>query len=160
VDASIPAEHLRKSMHSVLLSAQSNETHCAGMIMSSQVYERNGWDVMCNIPGNDRQLNKLLRTRWFDVLHLSQSGSLRRDSRLMSIRATIDSARAASLNPSLIVMVDGRTFAERPEVYRAVHANAMCVSALDSAPGAERLLESSRSVMPVCFGTRAADLRR
>jgi hypothetical protein len=46
-------------------------------------------------------------------------------------------------------MVDGRTFAERPGVYRTVHANAMCASALDSAPTAERLVEASRSVMPV-----------
>jgi hypothetical protein len=48
-------------------------------------------------------------------------------------------------------MVDGRTFAERPQIYRAVHANAMCVSALDSAFVAERLLEASRSVTPVCL---------
>jgi len=80
---------------------------------------------------------------------LSQSGALRRDTRLTSIRATIDSARAASLNPSLIVMVDGRTFAERPQVYRAVHANAMCASVLDSALMAERLLTKARSVTPV-----------
>jgi hypothetical protein len=136
-------------MHSVLLSAQLNEPHCAGLILSSQVFERNGWDVMCNLPGDDRALNELLHTQWFDVLKLSQSGSLRRDSRLTSIRTTIDSARAASLNPALIVLVDGRTFAERPQVYRAVHANAMCMSALDSAPIAERLLQASRSVTPL-----------
>jgi len=48
-------------------------------------------------------------------------------------------------------MVDGRTFAERPQIFRAVHANAMCLSALDSVPIAERLLETSRSVTPVCL---------
>jgi hypothetical protein len=151
VDAAIPTEHLHKPMHSVLLSAQANETHCTGLIMSSQVFERSGWDVMCNWPGNDQALNELLQKQWFDVLQLSQSRSLRRDSRLTSIRSTIDAARAVSLNPSLIVMVDGRTFAERPHIYRAVHADAMCVSALESAPLAERLLESSRSVTPVCL---------
>jgi hypothetical protein len=149
VDAAIPTEHRPKQLHSVLLSAESNEPHCAGMIMASQVYERSGWEVMCDFPGDDQALNELLHTQWFDVLQLSQSRSLRRDSRLMSVRATIDSARVASLNPSLIVMVDGRTFAERPGVYRTVHANAMCASALDSAPTAERLVEASRSVMPV-----------
>jgi hypothetical protein len=55
------------------------------------------------------------------------------------------------MNPSLIVMVDGRTFAERPQVYRAVHANAMSVSALDAAHLAERLLATTRSVTPVCL---------
>jgi hypothetical protein len=112
------------------------------------VFERDGWDVSSNFPGNDQALNALLHGQWFDVLKLSQSGSLRRDARLMSIRATIDSARAASLNPALIVMVDGRTFAERPQIYRAVHANAMSTSALDAAHIAERLLQGSRSVSP------------
>jgi hypothetical protein len=64
---------------------------------------------------------------------------------------TIDEARASSLNPALIVMVDGRTFAERPHIYRAVHANATSFSALDAAPIAERLLETSRSVTSQCL---------
>jgi methanogenic corrinoid protein MtbC1 len=146
VNAAMPAEHMHKPQHSVLLSVQLNEPHYAGLIMGCEVFERNGWDVSSNFPGNDQALNALLHTQWFDVLKLSQSGSLRRDSRLMSIRATIDAARAASLNPALIVMVDGRTFAERPQIYRAVHANAMSLSALDAAPIAERLLQGSRSV--------------
>jgi hypothetical protein len=151
VDAAIPGGNRRNAMHSVLLSAQLNEPHRAGLIMSSQVFERNGWDVMCNFPDNDESLNELLQTQWFDVLKLSESGALRRDNRLTAIRATIDAARAKSLNPSLIVMVDGRTFVERPQMYQAVHANAMCVSAVDSAPIAERLLAASRSVTPVCL---------
>jgi methanogenic corrinoid protein MtbC1 len=150
VNAAMPGEHLHKPNHSVLLSTQSNEPHSAGLMMSSEVFERNGWDVIRNFPADDQALNNLLQTQWFDVLKLSQSGSLRRDNRLMSIRSTIDAARAASLNPSLIVMVDGRTFAERPQIYRAVHANAMSLSALDVASIAERLLQVSRSVTPVC----------
>ncbi len=120
-------------------------------MMSSEVFERDGWDVIHNFAADDQALNNLLQTQWVDVLKLSQSGSVRRDSRLMSIRATIDAARAVSVNPSLIVMVDGRTFAERPQIYRAVHANAMSVSALDAASIAERLLQTSRSVTPVCL---------
>jgi hypothetical protein len=151
VNAALPAEHVHKPMHSVLLSPQLDEPHSVGLVMSSEVFERRGWEVICNIPGNDQALNHLLHTQWFDVLKLSQSGALRRDSRLTPIRATIDAARAASMNPSLIVMVDGRTFAERPQAYRTVHANAMSVSAIDAAPLAERLLESTRSVTPVCL---------
>lgn len=151
VNAALPAEHLYKPMHSVLLSAQLDEPHCLGLVMSSEVFERNGWDVICNIPGDDRALNNLLHTQWFDVLKLSQSGALRRDGRLASIRATIDAARATSLNPALIVMVDGRTVAEQPQIYRAMHANAMSTSSLDAAPIAERLLATSRSVMPTCL---------
>jgi hypothetical protein len=89
----------------------------------------------------------LLHGHWFDVLKLSQSGSLRRDSRLLPLRDTIDAARLASLNPALIVMVDGRTFTERPQVYRAVHANAASLSVLDAVPIAGRLLNANRSLL-------------
>lgn len=150
VNAVFPAEHLRKSMHSVLLATQLNEPDRLGLLMASELFERGGWDVKRQASGNDQALNEVLRTQWFDVLKLSQSGALRRDSRLESIRVTIDGARAASINPALLVMVDGRTFAERPQMYKAVHANAMCASALDAVPSAERLLDLNRSVTPLC----------
>ena len=151
VNAALPGEHLHKPMHSVLLSPQLDEPHCVGLVMSSEVFARHGWDVICNVPGNDQVLNNMLQTQWFDVLKLSQSGALRRDARLASIRETIDSARSASMNPSLVVMVDGRTFSERPQVYRSVHANGMSASALDAVALAERLLEKTRTMTPVCL---------
>jgi hypothetical protein len=115
--------------------------------MSSEVFDRSGWEVTCEFPGDDQALLEVVHGHWFDVLKLSQSGSLRRDNRLLSMRATIDAARLASLNPALIVMVDGRTFAERPQVYKAVHANDVSLSVLDAVPIAERLLGVSRSLL-------------
>lgn len=146
VHTALPAEHLCKPGLSILLSSQPNESHRVGLAMSHEVFNRSGWDVVCEIPRDDQSLGDLLHGHWFDVLKLSQSGALRRDSRLPAMRATIDAARAASMNPSLIVMVDGRTFSESPLVYHAIHANAMSVSVVDAAPQAERLLEASRTV--------------
>ena len=115
--------------------------------MSSEVFDRNGWDVTCEFPNADQSLLDTVHERWFDVLKLSQSGSLRRDGRLISLRDTIDAARLASLNPALMVVVDGRTFAETPRVYQAVHADAVSCSVLDAVPIAERLLDVSRSLL-------------
>jgi methanogenic corrinoid protein MtbC1 len=150
VNAAMPAEHSCKPAHSMLLSSQPDETHRVGLLMSSEVFNRRGWDVMCEFPNDDEMLNDVVHARWFDVLKLSQSGSLRRDSRLPAMRATIDAVRAASLNPALIVMVDGRTFLERPKAYQAIHANAMSGSVLEAVPLAERLLNVSRSVTATC----------
>ncbi len=146
VNTAMPAEHFCKPAHSMLLSSQPDETHRVGLLMSSEVFNRRGWEVMCEFPNDDATLSDLVHARWFDVLKLSQSGSLRRDSRLAAMRATIDAAKAASLNPSLIVMVDGRTFGERPKAYQAVNANAMSGSVLEAVPLAERLLQGSRSL--------------
>jgi len=150
VNTVIPAEHFYKPEHTVLLCPQPQEAHYVGLAMSSQAFDRNGWAVNCECPTDDLTLSGLVHARWFDVLKLSQSGSLRRDTRLTALRNTIDSARAASLNPSLIVMVDGRTFLERPQVYRAVHANAMSASVNEGVTIAGRLLATSRSLTALC----------
>ena len=150
VNAAVPAEHAIKPQHSVLMCSQPLEPHSVGLVMSSEAFDRKGWQVDCEFPTDDRSLNELVHGHWFDVLKLSQSGSLRRDSRLAALRATIDAARAASLNPALIVMVDGRTFVERPQIYKAVHANAMGTSALEAVGVAERLLAASRTLTARC----------
>jgi hypothetical protein len=150
VNAALPAQHVCRPGHSVLLSSQPSESHRVGLIMSSEIFDRHGWDVMCEAPFNDQNLGDLVHAQWFDVLKLSQSGCVRRDGRLAAMRATVDSARAASLNPALIIMVDGRTFAERPQTYRAVHANAMSASILEALPVAEQLLTAIRSQSADC----------
>jgi hypothetical protein len=147
VNAAVPGDYACKPGHSVLLCPQPSEPHGVGLVMSSEVFDRHGWEVTCEFPGDDQSLLDVVHGHWFDVLKLSQSGSLRRDGRLLPMRDTIDAARLASLNPALIVMVDGRTFAERPQVYRAVHANAVSLSVLDAVPIAGRLLTASRSVL-------------
>jgi hypothetical protein len=147
MNAAAPSHHAYRPGHSVLLCAQPGESHSVGVVMSSEVFDRNGWDVTCEFPSADQSLLDTVHERWFDVLKLSQSGSLRRDSRLISLRDTIDAARVASLNPALMVVVDGRTFAETPRVYRAVHADAVSCSVLDAVPIAERLLDVSRSLL-------------
>jgi hypothetical protein len=109
--------------------------------MSDEVFDRRGRQVQCEFPCDDHALLETVHGHWFDVLKLSQSGSLRRNSRLLPMRDTIGAARVASLNPGLIVMADGRAFAERPPIHRAVHANAVSKSILEALPIAERMLQ-------------------
>ena len=156
VNAAVQSDHIYRPGHRVLLSSQPMESHQLAIAMSSEVFERGGWDVTCEYPSDDQSLSDLLHWQWFDVLKLSQSGAVRRDGRLGSMRATIDLARAHSLNPSLIVMVDGRTFIERPQMFRAVHANAMGLNALESVAVATRLLNRSRTLSATCLPTPAS----
>jgi len=147
VTAALPCDHALRPGHRILLCTQPDEPHGLGLVMSSAVFDRDGWEVACEFPGDDQALLEMVHGHWFDVLKLSQSGSLRRDGRLLSMRDTIDAARLASLNPALIVIVDGRTFVERPQVYRAVHADAVARSVLDAVPAAGRLLDANRSLL-------------
>jgi hypothetical protein len=113
---------------SVLMSPQPGELHGVGIAMSSELFYRGGWDVTCEFPINDATVCDLVHGRWFDVLELSLSDALRRDHQLPAMRKTIVAARAASLNPTLTVMVHGRSFFEQPRAYREIGADSDCMT--------------------------------
>ncbi len=108
--------------------------------MASELFWRDGWDVSCEFPSTDRDLGRLVQERWFDVLELSLSTALRRERAMTAMGITIKAAQAASLNPALMIIVDGRAFVERPRTYQDVGADAGCVSVVDAVPAAHRLL--------------------
>jgi hypothetical protein len=110
--------------------------------MASELFERSGWDVSCEFPASDAALRELVHDRWFDVLDLSLSGAMRRGHRLQAMGETIVAARASSLNPALVVIVDGRAFFEQPKTYLEVHAHAGCVTVIEAVPAAQQLIDA------------------
>ena len=127
--------------HAILVAPQPGEPHGLNAAMSTELFTRDGWDVSCEFPSSDRGLGQLLHDRWFDVLDLSSSAALRRGRELRSMQMTIRAALAASRNPALAVIVDGRLFFERPDAYFDVGADAGCVSVVESVAAAQRLLD-------------------
>jgi hypothetical protein len=126
--------------HAILVAPEPGESHHLSAAMASELFWRDGWDVSCEFPSTDGDLGRLVQERWFDVLELSLSTALRREQALTTMGITIRAAQAASLNPALMVIVDGRAFVERPRTYLDVGADAGCVSVVDALPAAHRLL--------------------
>lgn len=126
--------------HAVLIAPEPGESHGLGAAMASELFWRDGWDVSCEFPSSDAHLGQLLKDRWFDVLELSSSTALGRDHRLAAIGVTIRAAHAASLNPALMIIVDGRAFIERPHAYLDIGADAGCLTVVEAIPAAHRLL--------------------
>jgi len=126
--------------HTVLVAPEPGESHGLGAAMASDLFWRDGWDVSCEFPTTDDHLGQLLKDRWFDVLELSSSNAVAREHRLAAIAVTIRAAHAASQNPALMVVVDGRTFIERPQAYLDIGADAGCVTVIEAIPAAHRLL--------------------
>jgi hypothetical protein len=133
-------DYVAQPGHAVLVALPPGEPHGLNATMNSELFLRDGWDVSYLIPSDDDGLGHILHERWFDVLDLSMSAALRRDTQLPSLQVTIRAARAASLNPALAVIVDGRSFFERPDAYREVGADAACVTCLDAVPAAQGLV--------------------
>jgi MerR family transcriptional regulator, light-induced transcriptional regulator len=117
------------SNHSVLVATQPGEPHMLGMRLDAEFFWRAGWDVMCEFPATDEELENLVTEQWFDVLDLSLSNAFQRDHRLAAMTTTIQAVRRASFNPNLRVMVCGRIFLEHPEFSLLVGADVGCSTA-------------------------------
>ena len=126
--------------HSVLIAPEPGESEGLGTAMASELFWRDGWDVSCEFPTTDGELGRSLHDRWFDVLDLSLSSALRSERGFAAMGSTIRAAHAASLNPALMIIVDGRAFFERPQSFREVGADAACVTVVEAVPAAHRLL--------------------
>jgi hypothetical protein len=134
--------HVIKPGHAVLVAPQPGEPHGVTAAMSSELFWRDGWEVSCEYPSTDQVLVDLVHDSWFDVLDLSLSGAYRRDDRLQAMGSSIRAAQAASLNPALAVIVNGRAFVERRHTYFSVGADAACVTVVESVATAQRLLDT------------------
>jgi len=136
----------------VLVAPQPGESHCLGVSLTSELYWRDGWNVSCEFPGNDRALGDLVHENWFDVLELSSSDAHCRDRQLHAMRASIRAVHAASKNPALAIIVDGRSFHERPLAYLDVGADCGCSTSIDAVPSAQRLLAALAANRESCPG--------
>jgi hypothetical protein len=153
-------EYLVRPGHAVLVAPQPGEPHGLNATLCSELFHRQGWDVSSEFPSSDAGLRDILHAQWFDVLELSLSGAVRREQQLPAMRLTIRAARAASLNPALAVIVDGRSFVDRPRAYLDVGADLGCLTSTEAVPAAELLLASPHSRVENIFQARISRSRR
>ncbi len=95
----------------VLVAPQPGEPHLLGATLDTELLWQAGWDAHAEFPATDDELQSLLAGEWFDALDLSLSPALRREDWLVRVAHTVATARIASRNPALVVVVGGRSFA-------------------------------------------------
>jgi methanogenic corrinoid protein MtbC1 len=115
---------------SVLIAPEPGELHRLGAVLDSEVLWNIGWNPHCAYPADDHALEDIMAATWFDVLDLSLSTAFRREHWLPRLTKTIDAARHASRNPTLVVVVGGRVFAEHAAIGAQVGADAASTTAL------------------------------
>lgn len=130
---------------SVLLATQPGEPHMLGVGLAAQFFWQAGWNVLCEFPASGDALATLVNRRWFDLLDLSLSGVFTREHRLLEMSKTIAAARAASQNPAMVVLVNGRVFLNRPELAVVVGANAAYSRVGQAVGKANRMLKPAGS---------------
>jgi methanogenic corrinoid protein MtbC1 len=114
----------------VLIAPEPGELHCLGAVLDSEVLWNIGWNPHCEYPADDHALEDIMAATWFDVLDLSLSAAFRREHWLPRLSRTIDAARHASRNPTLVVVVGGRVFTEHLALGAQVGADVASTTAL------------------------------
>ena len=104
----------RRALHPpvVLVTPQPGEAHMLGAALDAEMLWQAGWSPRVDFPSSSSALDTLVSNTWIDALDLSLSTSFWRYHRLDQIGKTIASARLASLNPEMVVVVSGRVFSD------------------------------------------------
>lgn len=122
--------------HRILLCALVGESHVFGLDMVACFMRRASWDVELRKEADSRDVAAHVATAWFAVAGFTLSA----ETGVETLCRAIQSARAASLNPSIAILVGGPLFLARPNLVTQVGADAMASDAIAATLLAKRLL--------------------
>jgi len=118
-----------------LLATVPGETHCFGVMMVSQFFRQNGWDVFNEFPASEAQLCACVRAESFAIIGLSAGCETRLDALVAAVRAV----RRSSRNAAAGIIVGGPLLHGRPELAARVGADATAEDGEQAALLAERV---------------------
>ena len=101
--AFVAQERRPETGRNALLLPEFGSQHTLGVMMLGDFFARAGWQVCTPLADGPQEPLRLLSSDWIDLLGLSVST----DRALPALRQWIGSARAASANPRLVVLVGG-----------------------------------------------------
>lgn len=117
----------------VLLATTPGDAHSFGIMMVSQFFRRNGWEVFNGFPASDQDLAQCVRSNSFALVGLSAGC----EARLDNLTAAVRTVRRHSRNPAVGIIVGGPLFREHPEWATRVGADATAADGEQAAGLAE-----------------------
>ena len=102
-----------------LLLAMPGSHHTLGVLMLSEFFRRNAWDVCDESCDDPREICAVVKDHWFDLVGLSAST----DAQVKLLPSVILALRRQSRNPDLVVMVGGPSFNQDPDLAQGVGAD-------------------------------------
>lgn len=127
----------------LLLATAPGEHHTLGLMMVEEFFHRAGWDCTSETGSGIDELAKIVRRHHFDVVGLSVSC----ETLLGGLADSIRAVRAASRERSVIVMVGGQIFLDRPELAARLGADATAYDGREAVMQLRTLLAPSARVL-------------
>jgi len=103
-----------------LLAPVPGEQHTFGLLMVTEFFRREGWDVWGGPSASHSDVLQVVNAEKFNVVGFSVSCN----DRLDELTEWIQTIRNHSRNPEIGVLVGGRVFVDNPELVRDVGADA------------------------------------
>ena len=116
----------------ILIAAQPGETHGLGVALAGDAFRRRGWRVTTEFPTSIDALAACVGSSRFDALSLCLSDVFERVEQILPLADAIRAARAASVNPALLVLAGGRLFQARPDMAAFLGADAVYTGAAEA----------------------------
>lgn len=121
-----------------LFASMPGDQHSFGVVMVEEVFRLAGWDVASWTDNDAEDLYREVHSQWLELIGLTLSNELDLDR----APAVIAACRARSRNPAVVIMVGGRVLAGRPELARAIGADATAPDPRAAVARAESLVSA------------------
>lgn len=121
----------------VMLAAAPGSQHILGLVMVSEFFRKEGWQVVVEIANTEKEIFKSAANEWFDLIGLSV-GLV---EQLDTLAALISKVKKASRNPDTPVLLGGPAFFSSSVSAESLGANGISVDALHGVKLASALVD-------------------
>jgi methanogenic corrinoid protein MtbC1 len=118
-----------------LFAPMPGSQHILGVLMVSEFFRKEGWQVWLELGASEANLLDMLSTEWFDLVGLSVGTQAQLDQ----LTGLIARIRKAALNPALFVMLGGPAIYGRSDLLDKLGADAIVSDARSAVELAQEL---------------------
>lgn len=127
----------------VLLAPAPGEQHTFGLFMVEEFFRSEGWHVTSDPALSESEMARMVRSVSYDIVGFSLSCA----DLLDRLGSAIRSVRKSSRNRSVVILVGGTVFVERPELAVTVGADG---TAADGSDAVQKVAQQATSQMRHC----------
>lgn len=124
------------SAPSILIASAPGEQHVFGVLVASELFRQQGWDVTAETSGDAAAIVRQVSARRFDMAGLSVS----HDGAVGDLTDLVSAMRKAAKNPSMKLLAGGQLFQHSPHIAEEIGADGIAGSGLDAPELARKLL--------------------
>lgn len=121
---------------SILIASAPGEQHVFGVLVASELFRQQGWDVTTETSGDAKAILRQVSTRRFDLAGLSVS----HDGAVGDLTDLISAMRNSAKNPAMKMLAGGQLFQHSPHIAEQIGADGIAGSGLDAPELARKML--------------------